>query len=62
MFEYMTVQETAKLWKISERRVQKLCVENRIPNLLKVGRMWLIPQSAEKPIDKRTKAGKVMIK
>lgn len=30
MFEYMTVQDAAKLWEISERRIQKLCEENRI--------------------------------
>lgn len=29
MFEYMTVQDAAKLWGLSERRVQKLCKENR---------------------------------
>lgn len=27
MFDYMTVEEAAKLWKLSGRRVQKLCKE-----------------------------------
>lgn len=57
MFEYMTVQEAAKLWKISERRVQKLCKENRINGVLNVNRVWLIPQNAEKPVDRRKKQG-----
>ena len=38
---------------ISERRVQKLCKENRIPGVTKISRMWLIPKDAEKPIDGR---------
>lgn len=57
MFEYMTVQDAAKLWKISERRVQKLCKENRINGVLNINRVWLIPQNAEKPIDRRKKQG-----
>lgn len=43
MFEYMTVQETAKIWGLSERRVQKLCKENRINGVLNINRIWLIP-------------------
>ena len=45
-------------WGISERRVQVLCRENRIPGVSKLGYMWLIPKDAEKPIDGRTKRGK----
>ncbi len=55
MFEYMTVQDAAKLWEISERRIQKLCEENRIPGVAKFSYMWLIPKDAEKPIDGRKK-------
>lgn len=55
MFEYMTVQEAAKLWKISERRVQTLCSENRVDGVLHLSRVWLIPKEAEKPVDKRRK-------
>ena len=40
MFEYMTVQEAAKLWKLSERRVQKLCKENRINGVVHLSRVW----------------------
>lgn len=53
--EYMSVQQASKKWDISERRVQILCCENRIPNLSKLGRMWLIPKDAEKPVDARRK-------
>ena len=53
--EYMSAPEAAKKWGISERRAQKLCEENRIPGVLKLGYMWLIPKDAEKPIDGRLK-------
>ncbi len=33
MFEYIFAPEAAKKWGISERRVQKLCEENRIPGI-----------------------------
>ena len=56
MFEYMTIQDAAKLWGISVRRVQKLCEENRIVGAVRLPRVWLIPKGAEKPKDKRRKA------
>ena len=56
--EYMSAPQAAEKWGISERRVQKLCSENRIPGVSKLGYMWLIPKNAEKPIDGRTKRGK----
>lgn len=34
-------------WGISERRVQKLCEENRIPGVVRFNRMWLIPKDGE---------------
>lgn len=58
MFEYMTVQEAAQKWKLSERRIQKLCADNRIDGVIHLSRVWLIPKDAEKPIDGRTKKGK----
>lgn len=53
--EYMSCPEAAKKWGISERRVQKLCEDNRIPGISKIGYMWLIPKEAKKPIDARKK-------
>ena len=53
MLEYISAPEAAKKWGISERRVQKLCEENRIPGVAKFSRLWLIPKDAEKPVDKR---------
>ncbi len=53
MFDYMTVQETAKLWGISERQVQKLCKANRIEGVIHLTRVCLIPRDTEKPADMR---------
>lgn len=55
IMEYMSAPEAAKKWGIFERRVQKLCEENRIPGVAKFSRMWLIPKNAEKPVDGRLK-------
>ncbi len=54
--EYMSAPQAAEKWGISERRVQILCSENRIPGVSKLGYMWLIPKDAEKPADARLKA------
>lgn len=49
-------KEAAEKWGISERRVQKLCEEGRIPGAVRFGRAWAIPKDAEKPSDRRYKA------
>ena len=54
----MSCPEAAKKWGISDRRVQKLCEENRIKDVSRIGNMWLIPQNAKKPDDKRKKRRK----
>jgi hypothetical protein len=53
--DYISVQDAAVKWGISERRVQKLCEESRIPGVVRFSRLWMIPKEAEKPIDGRTK-------
>ncbi len=58
MFDYITVQEAAKKWAISERRIQKLCEENRIPGVVRLSRVWLMPKDAEKPADGRCRQNK----
>jgi DNA adenine methylase len=51
--EYISANEVAKKWKISQRRVAILCAENKIECAEKVGNMWLIPKQAIKPVDGR---------
>lgn len=58
MFTYMTTKATAEKWKISERRVQKLCEEKRIEGVIRFGHTWAIPVHAEKPADKRKNLNK----
>lgn len=52
--EYMSAREAADKWGISQRRVAVLCSEQRIKDATMVGNMWIIPSSAEKPIDARS--------
>jgi hypothetical protein len=52
---WLTPQEAGIEWGIKTRRVQELCSNGRIPNVVRKGRMWLIPQGTPKPIDGRTK-------
>lgn len=56
--DYISASEAAVKWGISERRVQKLCEESRIPGVMRFGRMWLIPKDAEKPTDRRYTKGR----
>lgn len=56
--EYLSIRQMAEGWKISPRRIQVLCAENRIPGAFRVGRTWAIPADAEKPKDARIRSGK----
>lgn len=53
--DYISLHEASKEWGISERRIQKLCEQNRIENVIRFGRSWAIPKDAEKPADGRLK-------
>ena len=56
---YVKIDEIAKLWGLSTRRVQILCAEGRIQGAMRFGREWMIPKDAEKPADGRTKSGRM---
>jgi len=56
--EYISAKEAAERWGISKRRVQKLCEEGRINGVTKVGFVWAIPATAEKPEDNRRREKK----
>ena len=53
--EYLTAAQTAEKWNISRRRVSKLCSEGRIEGAKLMGNVWLVPEDAKKPEDKRKK-------
>ena len=52
---YLSVQEVSAMWGITKRRIQSLCVSNRIPGAFRLGNMWVIPANASKPKDARVK-------
>lgn len=47
--DYISVKDASEKWGISEWRIQKLCQENRIEGILRFGRVWMIPKSADIP-------------
>jgi hypothetical protein len=56
--DYISTKEASEKWGISERRIQKLCEEKRIPGVVRFVRVWAIPQDAVKPVDARLKSEK----
>ena len=51
--DYMTISEAATKWNLSNRRIQTLCSQGRIPGAERAGYCWLLPKDAEKPVDAR---------
>ena len=55
---YIGIDEVSKKWGLSKRFVQVLCANGRIDGATRLGRAWMIPENAKKPIDGRTKAAR----
>jgi len=53
--DYMSAQQAAEKWNISDRRVRVLCREGKIFGAVKQGKSYKIPADAEKPADGREK-------
>ena len=58
---YITVNQAAKKWRLSDRRVRNLCVAGKIPGAYREGRAWKIPSDATKPTDGRYKSKESLI-
>jgi predicted site-specific integrase-resolvase len=56
--DWMTTKEAAELWGVKVRQVQTLCERGMIEGVTKKSDVWLLPKSAAKPVDGRTKAAK----
>ena len=54
----MSSKQAAEIWGITDRQVQSLCSQGKIEGASKLGRAWLIPKDAPKPLDGRTKEAK----
>lgn len=52
---YISVNDAATKFNISKRRVQLLCEQGRISGANMVSGVWLIPETAPKPVDGRKK-------
>jgi hypothetical protein len=53
--EYLTAKEAGKKWGITARMAAYHCEAGRIPGAIKKGNLWLVPNDAIKPADKRRK-------
>lgn len=51
---YLTAKQFSEIWGITERRIIKLCKEDRINGAIKNGMVWEIPEETLKPSDKRS--------
>lgn len=58
---FMSVNEAAKKWGISDRRVRILCSEGKISGAYRQGRAWKIPVDAVKPADGRYKSSESLL-
>ena len=58
--DYITVKEAREKWRVTPRRVNYYCAGGRIPGAVKMATIWLIPKDAEKPVDGRTKQGRLL--
>lgn len=52
---YKSVSETAQRWNMNERRVRALCRDGRVEGSIRENGIWRIPESAEAPLDARTR-------
>lgn len=47
--KYLTSAEVAEKWGVSERSVRNYCNEGRVEGAVLIGKIWNIPEDAEKP-------------
>jgi hypothetical protein len=57
-FNWMTPQDAAEEWGITDRRVQALCANGQVKGVIRLKRGWLIPKGTPKPVDGRAKNGR----
>lgn len=53
--DYMTLKEASTKWGVTPRWINYYCSAGRIPGAIKMGTVWLIPKSTQKPRDNRRK-------
>ena len=55
-----TCKEVAAAWGVSQRTVNNLCKEGKIPGAEKIKGTWWIPDDAKRPADGRISSGKYL--
>jgi hypothetical protein len=55
--DYISTQQAAEKWGISNRRVQQLCEQGRITGAIRFSRVWASPKDAPTPKKPRLKRG-----
>ena len=53
--DYMTLKEAAEKWGVTPRSANYYCAGGRILGAVKMAGVWLLPKTAEKPMDARTR-------
>ena len=46
---YISVREAAERWDVTERQVQRMCVADMIPGVIRFSNSWAIPEDTVKP-------------
>ncbi|WP_018305676.1 Fic family protein [Desulfitobacterium hafniense] len=57
---YISVQQAAEQWGLSDRRVRLLCEQGKIEGVIREGRSYRIPADSVKPLDGRILRGKII--
>ena len=57
--DWITPSQASEKWGITERQVQSLCAQGKIPGAIRLSKIWLIPKDKPKPMDGRTKEAKI---
>ncbi len=50
---YVTVQDAAVKWSVTDRQVQLWCKSGKIPGAIMLSRIWIIPDGAERPVSRK---------
>lgn len=59
--KYIKVSQAAEKWEISARRVRVLCAEGKIDGIIRKGNLYMIPATANKPMDGRKKRAGILL-
>ena len=57
----MTTKQAAEKWGISDRRVRTLCMNGQIDGAWREGKLWFVPDNAQKPADGRIRGKETLL-